>query len=67
MLLEEIQIPEFRCRRCGHKWFPNRRVMPRVCPRCKSPYWNIPKKRKKQPTATKKARTNKKQATEKKP
>jgi predicted Zn-ribbon and HTH transcriptional regulator len=33
------------CERCGHKWIPKQLdVEPRVCPKCKSPYWNRPKK-----------------------
>lgn len=30
-----------RCR-CGHEWIP-RGEKPRVCPKCKSPYWDRPK------------------------
>ena len=29
-----------RCSRCMHAWWPRGNVAPRVCPRCKSPYWN---------------------------
>lgn len=32
------------CLRCGHIWFPNSEKEPKVCPKCKSPYWNMPKK-----------------------
>lgn len=33
-----------RCYRCGHEWRPNRiDVAPRVCPSCKSPYWDRPR------------------------
>jgi hypothetical protein len=36
----------YRCDRCGHEWLPkgSERKEPKVCPKCKSPYWNIPKK-----------------------
>lgn len=38
------QIRMARCFRCVHSWrMLNRR--PRVCPRCKSRYWNVPKLR----------------------
>jgi hypothetical protein len=32
-----------RCR-CGHQWLPRAETeKPRVCPKCKSPYWDRPK------------------------
>lgn len=34
-----------RCGRCNHEWVPRDRCrMPSVCPKCKSPYWNRPRK-----------------------
>lgn len=33
------------CLRCGHEWPTT--GDPRVCPKCKSPYWDIPKREKK--------------------
>ena len=31
----------WRCTRCGHEWTPRTPMRPsRVCPGCKSPYWN---------------------------
>ena len=37
-----------KCLRCGHRWLPRgkRRIKDglievRVCPKCKSPYWDI--------------------------
>lgn len=36
----------WQCERCGHEWLPrNKDVEPRVCPKCKSPYWNLPRQR----------------------
>jgi hypothetical protein len=32
-----------RCR-CGHEWLPRGDEKPRVCPNCKSPNWDRPKK-----------------------
>ena len=32
------------CTRCGHKWYPRTPERPRVCPKCKSPYWDKPRK-----------------------
>lgn len=39
-----ITLQGFECERCGHKWVPREEGNPRVCPRCKSPYWDIPRK-----------------------
>jgi len=38
-----------KCTRCGHTWRPRGEELPTVCPnpKCKSPYWNKPRKRKK--------------------
>jgi len=33
------------CRRCGHSWIP-RCGLSRMCPKCKSKLWRIPKKKK---------------------
>ena len=32
-----------RCFRCGHKWVQREKEKPRICPKCKSPYWDKPK------------------------
>ena len=38
----------FKCERCGHEWIPNDiKIEPTVCPKCKSPYWNKPRQKKK--------------------
>jgi Zn finger protein HypA/HybF involved in hydrogenase expression len=38
----EIKNKGFRCERCKHEWVPRDiRIEPRVCPKCKSPYWNV--------------------------
>jgi predicted Zn-ribbon and HTH transcriptional regulator len=35
----------YRCERCGHEWVPRDKDQePRVCPKCKSPYWARPRK-----------------------
>lgn len=38
-----ITILGYRCERCSHEWAPRRDVEPRVCPKCKSPYWDRPR------------------------
>ena len=35
-----------RCLRCGKEWWPRSPERPRVCPKCKSPYYDVPKKTK---------------------
>jgi hypothetical protein len=39
-----ITVMGYRCERCAHEWVPNGEKEPRVCPKCKSPYWNTPRK-----------------------
>lgn len=37
----------YRCERCGHEWIPrdaDNGSGPRTCPKCKSPYWDRPRK-----------------------
>tara|TARA_Y100000310_G_C20699949_1_gene828809 strand:- start:3029 stop:3643 length:615 start_codon:yes stop_codon:yes gene_type:complete len=33
------------CKRCYHSWRRRRKQLPKVCPRCKSPYWDKLRKR----------------------
>lgn len=42
-----ITIMGYRCERCGHEWIPRGAAdeEPRVCPKCRSPWWNTPPKR----------------------
>ena len=43
---EPITLMGYRCKRCDHQWVPkNPSETPRVCPRCKSDYWNVERKR----------------------
>src|SRR5256885_1181087 len=43
--MELIQLWGYRCLRCGHEWVPkNKEQKPRVCPKCKNPYWDRPRK-----------------------
>ena len=41
-----ITIPKRQCLRCGHRWMLKKEKEPTVCPKCMSPYWNIPRKEK---------------------
>lgn len=38
-----FSLPKLRCIRCGHTWPPRTEKLPRVCPKCKSPYWDRPR------------------------
>ena len=41
----QLQVWGYRCERCGHEWVPrDKDAEPRVCPSCKSPYWDKPRK-----------------------
>jgi len=42
--MAKIKLDGFRCERCEHRWVARGEEEPKVCPKCKSPYWNIPKK-----------------------
>lgn len=33
------------CQRCYHYWKRRRKKLPKICPKCKSPYWNKPRKK----------------------
>ncbi len=46
MALVPITVMGFRCNRCAHEWVPRGDVSnePKVCPKCKSPYWNTTRK-----------------------
>ena len=41
----QVTIPKLKCLRCGHKWWPRKEEV-RLCPHCKSAYWNRPRKSK---------------------
>ena len=46
----------FKCERCEHEWVPrNVEETPRVCPKCKSPYWDRPRQNLTTKTAKKRA------------
>ncbi len=38
-------LPHLQCLRCGHEWMPRSEERPGNCPKCKSPYWDKPRKR----------------------
>jgi len=40
------KITKVRCKRCGHEWFIRKAERPRTCPKCRSVYWDVPRKMK---------------------
>jgi predicted Zn-ribbon and HTH transcriptional regulator len=42
--MSKIRLKGYKCERCGHEWHPRNKNKPMVCPKCKSPYWNKPKR-----------------------
>lgn len=48
MRMAKVKLDGYRCERCDHVWVPrDKGETPTVCPRCKTPYWNTPRKDKK--------------------
>lgn len=43
LTMPRVQIWGFQCERCDHKWVPRDDSHPKVCPKCKSPYWDTPR------------------------
>jgi len=44
--MAKVFLRGYRCERCRHEWIPrNWENKPKVCPKCKSPYWDIPRKK----------------------
>jgi len=42
-----IKTDAFKCERCGHVWISEKYTpenLPIACAKCKSPYWNRPRK-----------------------
>lgn len=37
----KINIPKLHCERCEWNWTPRNEEV-RLCPRCKSAYWDVP-------------------------
>lgn len=38
-----ITLPVLTCRKCGYEWIPRQNDI-RMCPNCKTTYWNEEKK-----------------------
>jgi len=40
----ETMLKGYQCESCDHKWTPREDERPRVCPKCKSAYWDVVRK-----------------------
>jgi hypothetical protein len=40
----EVKIDGWKCERCNHVWPKTKDLKPRVCAKCHSPYWDRPRK-----------------------
>ena len=41
----KLTVDGYRCERCRHEWIARKKEeYPKVCPKCKSPYWDKPRK-----------------------
>ena len=49
--MKVIMMKGLRCERCGHQWVPRDLNEVKVCPKCKSPYWDRPRRRTKKAVA----------------
>ncbi|MBV9920249.1 MAG: hypothetical protein JOY78_05240 [Pseudonocardia sp.] len=44
--MAKVQVWAWQCERCEHVWLPRDKDRPpKVCPKCKSPYWDRPRQR----------------------
>ena len=46
MLVGKVTRKVWKCDRCGHEWLSRDNERPLRCASCKSPYWDVPKKKK---------------------
>ncbi len=40
----KITVDGYKCERCKHEWVPRIKSYPNVCPKCKSAWWDKPRK-----------------------
>lgn len=40
-----VTLQGFQCSRCNHQWIPRKKEVAKVCPKCKSPYWDTPRRK----------------------
>ena len=44
--MPKVMLEGYKCERCGHTWIPRSKIeeAPTICPKCKSPYWDKPRR-----------------------
>ena len=42
--MPEKLIKAWECNRCGHVWVARTKIIPVTCPKCRSAYWDKPRK-----------------------
>jgi predicted Zn-ribbon and HTH transcriptional regulator len=43
-VMGKVRIEALKCERCGHLWVPHKPIKEvRLCPHCKTAYWDKPK------------------------
>jgi predicted Zn-ribbon and HTH transcriptional regulator len=43
--MPKVKLDGYRCERCEWEWLPRDKTKdPKVCPKCKSPYWDTPRR-----------------------
>ena len=47
-ILINLKVKGYRCLRCNYEWMPRKnkkkKGKPRTCPKCRTTYWDKPKK-----------------------
>lgn len=38
----EVKMVKLRCQKCEHEWIPRKSDV-RLCPNCKTAYWDVPR------------------------
>lgn len=38
----KIKLQKVECKKCGYRWIPRKEEI-RLCPKCKSPWFDMPK------------------------
>jgi Zn finger protein HypA/HybF involved in hydrogenase expression len=47
MTAQKVKVTRWRCQceRCGGEWISRTEDLPETCSKCRSPYWNKPRKK----------------------
>lgn len=43
-MITKFETIKCTCNKCQYDWIPNNGIPPKICPRCKSYYWNTEQK-----------------------